>query len=60
MALITPPEPDFVTTERGSDVLYAWRCDAMGIIAYGNTKIQAKINWLEAYRDEKAAERRAA
>lgn len=48
------PNPEFVTAPslRGRGIVYGWRADKHGILAYGNTKAEAVRLWRESYMGE--------
>lgn len=36
----------------GLGMVYGWKCDKHGIMVYGNTAVEAKLQWREAYQRE--------
>lgn len=54
---LTPPEPEFCTAALGSQVMaYGWKCDHLGILAFGDTRVEARQNWLQSITAEIAAD----
>jgi len=50
-----PPTPEFVTAEiigKPNLTVYGWKCLAHGILAYGNTAVEAQDTWLNNYQAE--------
>lgn len=53
LALIpAPPVPEFRTAAVKGGIAYGWRCEAEGILAYGDSKREAQANWVESYKGE--------
>jgi len=46
------PTPEFVTAKTSWGMAYGWRCEAHGVLAFGDTKVEALANWKEAYTAE--------
>lgn len=53
--LASLPKPEFRTAPSDKGTAYGWRCDALGVIAYGNTEAEAQAKWVEAYAEERRA-----
>ncbi|MCW3641430.1 hypothetical protein [Burkholderia cenocepacia] len=53
--LASLPAPEFRTAPSDNGLAYAWRCDALGVIAYGNSQDEAQAKWVEAYAEERRA-----
>ena len=51
-AIGATPVPEFVTAETTWGIAYGWRCEAEGIVAYGDTKAESLSKWREAYARE--------
>lgn len=47
-----PPVPEFRTAQVPGGTAYGWRCEAEGILAYGDSKLEAQANWTKSYKDE--------
>lgn len=46
------PIPEFTTCETEYGMAYGWKCDKHGILSYGNTKLDAVVDWYKAYEAE--------
>lgn len=49
------PTAEFVTADmskHGLGMVYGWKCDKYGISVYGNTAVEAKTAWWDAYQRE--------
>jgi hypothetical protein len=51
------PSPEFVTAEIDDRLtVYGWKIDHLGILAYGDTKLECAQNWQNSYDEEKKHE----
>lgn len=52
------PKPEFVTGDKRNEsgkligIVYGWKADKSGILAFGNTEAEAIRNWHENYQAE--------
>jgi hypothetical protein len=48
----TLPKPEFVTANLAWICAYGWKCDAHGIMVFGDTEVEALTKWQKSYQDE--------
>lgn len=46
------PTPEFVTADTAWGMAYGWKCEALGVMVFGETKVEALGKWKEAYTAE--------
>lgn len=46
------PVPEIVTCNTEYGAAYAWKCEGYGLIVYGNTKLDAQVDFQEVYEFE--------
>lgn len=46
------PIPELTICETEYGMAYGWKCDKHGILSYGNTKLDAVVDWHKSYEAE--------
>ncbi len=46
------PAPELTVCETEYGMAYGWKCDKHGVLSYGNSKLDAVVDWHKAYEAE--------